>query len=288
MLDRYEQIKRRMLECARQDGDIEAVVAIGSSVRGTAEADEFSDLDLIIATRATESWCSGAYPARLGDVRISFVEPTLGGGQERRVIFEDDKDVDMIIFTPGQFRAAILHGTAQWVMNRGYAVLYDTGDYSALLRQHIRPQVPRPVMSAAEFANVVNDFYFHNIWACKKLRRGELWAAKQCVDGYLKNHLLKMIELYCAQRHGVDVWHDGRFLDRWADQDILEELKRCFARYDREETRRALLVTHGLFARLARAAAQALGYPYPQAAEECARRYLRASGMEREESKWTD
>lgn len=288
MLDRYEQIKRRMLECARQDADIEAVVAIGSSVRGTAEADEFSDLDLIIATWATESWCSGAYPARLGDVRISFVEPTLGSGQERRVIFEDDKDVDMIIFTPGQFRAAILDGTAQWVMNRGYAVLYDTGDYSALLRQHIRPQVPRPVMSAAEFANVVNDFYFHNIWACKKLRRGELWAAKQCVDGYLKNHLLKMIELYCAQRHGVDVWHDGRFLDRWADQDILEELKRCFARYDREKTRRALLATHGLFARLARAAAQALGYPYPQAAEECARRYLRASGMEREESKWTD
>lgn len=288
MLDRYEQIKRRMLECARQDGDIEAVVAIGSSVRGTAEADEFSDLDLIIATRATESWCSGAYPARLGDVRISFVEPTLGGRQERRVIFEDDRDVDMIIFTPDQFRTAILDGTAQWVMNRGYAVLYDSRDYSALLRQHIRPQIFQPMMSAAEFSNVVNDFYFHNIWACKKRRRGELWAAKQCVDGYLKNHLLKMIELYCAQRHSVDVWHDGRFIDRWADQDILEELKHCFARYDREETHRALLATHGLFARLARAAAQALGYPYPQGAEECARRYLRASGVEGEKSKWTD
>jgi aminoglycoside 6-adenylyltransferase len=75
---------------AEQDENIRAVIAIGSSVRSDVPADEFSDLDLIIATRDTEKWYSGEYPNRLGDVSISFIEPTLGGGRERRCIYDDD------------------------------------------------------------------------------------------------------------------------------------------------------------------------------------------------------
>jgi aminoglycoside 6-adenylyltransferase len=59
-------------------------------------------------------------------VSISFIEDTLGGGKERRCIYDEDKDVDMIVLTPEQFEAAIKEGVAQWVMNRGYMVLYDS------------------------------------------------------------------------------------------------------------------------------------------------------------------
>ena len=90
------------------------------------------------------------------------------------------------------------------------------------------------------------------------------------VDAYLKNQLLKMIELYCHIINGTDVWHDGRFIDRWADEFILLELKRCFAHYDTENVKAALVHTHHLFAKLARAVADKLGYKYPDQAEECA------------------
>lgn len=131
-----------------------------------------------------------------------------------------------------------------------------------------------PDMTEEEFLNMVNDFYFHNIWAGKKLLRGELWCAKMSVDAYLKNHLLKMTELYCHKVNGTDVWHDGRFIDKWADDFILHELKNCFAHYETEDAKSALISTHHLFAKLAREVANKLDYEYPEQAEKCAENFL--------------
>ncbi len=33
------------------------------------------------------------------------------------------------------------------------------------------------------------------------------------------------------------VWHDGRFIDRWADDWILEKLELCFAHYEESDIR---------------------------------------------------
>jgi aminoglycoside 6-adenylyltransferase len=238
------------------------------------KADEYSDLDLFVVTANTEPWFSGEYPKRFGNVNISFIEDTLGGGKERRCIYDEDKDVDMLVFTPEQFEAAIKEGVAQWVMNRGYAVLYDSMDFTSLLEKHITLSVTAPSMTEDEFLNMINDFYFHNIWAYKKLKRGEIWSAKISVDSYLKNYLLRMIELYCYKVSGVDVWHDGRFIDRWAGEEILSEIKECFAHYDKDDIKRALIKTHELFARITRELAEVEGYEYPTNAEKCARAYL--------------
>ena len=273
-MDRYIQIKSKILEYAESDEDIKAIVAIGSTTRSEVKADEYSDLDLFVVTANTEPWFSGEYPKRFGNVSISFIEDTLGGGKERRCIYDEDKDVDMIVLTPEQFEAAIKEGVAQWVMNRGYAVLYDSMDFTSLLEKYITISVTAPVMSEDEFSNIVNDFYFHNIWAYKKLKRGEIWSAKISVDSYLKNYLLRMIELYRSKVAGLDVWHDGRFFDSWAGDEILSEISECFAHYDKDDIRKALIKTHELFARITKELAETLGYEYPTGAEACAKAYL--------------
>ena len=180
----------------------------------------------------------------------------------------------MIVLTPEQFEAAIKEGVAQWVMNRGYEVLYDAMDFTSLLKKHITHSISSPFMPEDEFLNMINDFYFHNIWAYKKLKRGEIWSAKTCVDSYLKRYLLRMIELYCSKVSGVDVWHDGRFIDRWADEKILADLKDCFAHYDKDDIKKALIKTHELFACITRELAEIEGYEYPTGAEKCAKAYL--------------
>lgn len=47
-MDRYQKIKERLLSVAEQNGDVQAIIAIGSTVRDYAKADEFSDMDLIL------------------------------------------------------------------------------------------------------------------------------------------------------------------------------------------------------------------------------------------------
>ncbi len=274
MPDRYADIKNKLCELAEKDEDIRAVIAIGSYTRKDSPADQFSDLDLIIVTTVPESWYSGEYPAKLGEVGISFIEPTLGGGAERRCIYGADRDVDMIIFTPEQFGKALTDVVAEWVMDRGYELLCDKEDYTIWIPRYVSTKVSREVMSADEFVNLVNDFYFHNIWAYKKLKRGEMWSAVMCINGYLKERLLKIIEQYHMCIYDCDVWHDGRFLDRWADPYVVEDLEECFARYYYPDCVSALEATHTLFARLARELAEKLGYPYPKGAEKCAAGYI--------------
>lgn len=266
MNDRYSAIRGRVLAVAETDENIMAVVAIGSSTRTRFVADEYSDLDLIIVTYDTESWLYGSIPDQLGDMKISFVEPTLGGGTERRVMYENALDVDMIVFTPAQFETVVRDGTAGWVCNRGYSVLYDAMDFKSLMADFVSCGIRRPDMTKDEYINTVNDFSFHTVWASKKLLRGEMWSAKMCIDAYLKNHLLRMAEMYCSLKYNADVWHDGRFLDTWADGEIRNSLCGCFAHYDKDEMISALFETQKLFTRLARSVAEMKGYECPNAA----------------------
>lgn len=272
--DRYRDIKLNICGYAQQDKTIKAVIAIGSSTRSDMPADEYSDLDLIIVTDSPDRWYSGEYQELFGNVSISFIEPTLVGGRERRCVYDDDRDVDMIIFTPEQFGKVLREGVAEWVMNRGWKLLYDGGDHAEMIPQFVERKVTHEIMSAEKFENTVNDFFFHNIWACKKLRRGELWSAIMCIDTYLNNLLLKMIEQYQLCVDDTDVWHDGRFLDRWADKSVLDELKNCFAHYDKDDCKSALLATHKLFVRLARTVADKRGHAYSEKVEKCALSYI--------------
>lgn len=273
-MDKYLEIKENLLAYAKKDTDVTAIIAFGSSTRKDIKADEFSDLDLFIVTKNPDKWFSGEIPALFGNINISFIESTIGGGKEKRIIYDEDKDVDMIILTPEQMESAIREGIASWVMNRGYHVMYDVNGVTKLLEEFVKPVVTKPDMSEEVFNNMVNDFYFHNIWAYKKLKRGELWSAKMNVDAYLKNYLLRMIEYYCYLMNGVDVWHDGRFIDRWAEPSILKDLSECFAHYDTEDVKSALIHTHQLFARLSKEIAYKKGFTYPDKARICAAKYL--------------
>ncbi len=264
MTDRYSEIKRRMLDIATADKSIKAIVAIGSSTRSEVKADEYSDLDLLIATDDTESWLYGNTPDKLGEIKISFVEDSLGGTKERRILYDNALDVDMIVFTPEQFKNVIKEGVAEWVCNRGYSVLYDTMDFGILLAENVSRKTNHNVLTESEYINIVNDFCFHIVWASKKILRGELWTAKMCIDAYLKNHLLKMIEMYSVCKYKTDVWHDGRFLDRWADDNIKNTLPKCFAHYEKEDMISALSETKALFTKTAKETAEIIGYHYPE------------------------
>ncbi|MCR5120968.1 MAG: aminoglycoside 6-adenylyltransferase [Ruminococcus sp.] len=273
--DRYSEIKSRLRQFAENNKEVHAVIAIGSSTRTDLPADKYSDLDVIIVTEEPDGWYSGEYSSLLGKVSISFIEPTLGGGKERRCIFDEDKDVDMLIFTPEQFDKALSDGAAQWVMNRGYEIIFDRAGYSESVGKYVKPVVNSPKMTEAEFANIVGNFYFHIIWGSKKLLRGELWSAVICVNSYLKSMLLKMIEQYHIAASDTDVWHDGRFLDRWAEPEVLNALSSCFSHYDNTDCENAIKATHALFAKLSRAVAEKRGYNYPYEAESCAARFLK-------------
>ena len=270
-MDRFADIKSTLLEYAHRDGEIHGVITVGSAARTKEPADEYSDL--VIVTDTPEKWISGEYPARLGEICISFTEKTVIGSTERRVLYNGSRDVDFVALTPEMCLSALESGEAALLLGRGYTVLYDGCGLAEGLRPISMPV--RPLPSCAELMNLTNDYFFHTVWTAKKILRGEYWTAILCLDAYLKVNLQEMLA-FRAGLDGRDTWHGGRFLEKWADPEAVQTMKDCFARYGRADLVRALTASAELYARIAREAFERAGFSgYPEKAEKTALDYLK-------------
>jgi aminoglycoside 6-adenylyltransferase len=204
----------------------------------------------------------------MGQPWLSFLERTPDGGFERRVLFEGGLDVDFVPASVDGFRQQLAGGLPELeadIFRRGFTVLVDKDGLAEQITA-VQGQQPVPIpTSETEYLDVVNDFWFHTVWTAKHLRRGELWWAKSCCDGYLKNLLLRMLEFHAlaSQDPDFDTWMRGRFLETWADPRAVAALPQIFAHYEETDIWRALLATMELFRWLAFETADilALGYP---------------------------
>jgi len=247
---------------------------VGSQARAEVPADDWSDLDIVIfhndPARLIESteWFQ-----EFGTVVLSMVESTaVGGSRERRVLYSEGKDVDFAVFPSAAARLLTSSPEGLSVLGRGFVILLDKDHLLGELQRVTRSSGPESVAVPApeEFLANVSDFYYHLLWVAKKLRRGETWTAKMGCDGYLKRLLVRMIEwnTIATAPTRVDVWHDGRFLDRWASPEVRSQLPGTFARYEAVDLSRALDETSRLYSRLARQVAERFGWKYPEEAED--------------------
>lgn len=273
------KLSEQLTEYARDESRIQAVLLFGSRSRKDHPADVYSDYDFLILTTDsgyflhTDGWLE-----RFGPVRISFLEPTLAGGMERRVCFDNAVDADFLFLPADRVSELVQDQEVGELLSRGCELLVDKIAMSELL-----PRLPVPrgtVLSEAEFQNLAQTFAFHILWAAKKIGRGELWTAKQCIDGYMKQLLRQMLE--CREKAGrgdtFDCWHDGRFLDQWLDGKFAARLPETFGGYDATDLVRALFLTAELFSDAAKEAAEKRHFRYPAEAMEYAMRQFRSIG----------
>ena len=259
-----------IVQFAETSDQVSVLVLVGSQARTQMKADAYSDIDLIMVVKDADPFIrSDAWLQAIGSVYISFTEHTIDGQMEKRVMFDDAQDVDFVIMNESAALQALKQGDAAGILSRGYRVLVDKL-HLAMPQPHLLPAftpATEPV-----FNNMVQDFWFHTVWSTKKLLRGEVWAAKFCVDGYMKQRLLWMIEQHehIVRKSGGDTWYGGRFIDRWAEENILRDLSQSFAHYDRADIAQALTKTMRLFRRLAVEVADNSGFAYPAHADDYA------------------
>lgn len=128
------------------------------------------------------------------------------------------------------------------------------------------PEKAEKLPTESSWLETSHDFLYHVVWAAKKARRGELWVAKSSCDGYQKNLLLLLIEWHARAKGQRDTWHKGRYLERWADSAVLEQLPGTFASYTLADVQRALVANLRFYERFGREIASAFGYNFPDEA----------------------
>lgn len=279
-------LETSIVQWAAARPDIHALAVVGSYAQTDRPADPYSDLDLLLVVDDPGRYLDDAgWLDAIAHPRITFTEPTaLGIERERRVLFDGGLEVDFV-FLPATLLdqllaappGAPLRVAVASVLARGCRVLFDRdGRLGRLVTELLGEPPPAPALPGpAAMDEFIQDFWYHAVWSARRLRRGELWAAHQCCDAYMKQLLLRMLEWNSwARDPQVDTWHGGRFLEQWADARTLTHLRSAFARYDESAIWLALFTTMDLFRSLAEETCTRLGYLYPTDADQYATRLV--------------
>lgn len=264
----YAQLEHDFIAWAKTQPAICAALVIGSRARIVHPADEWSDLDLIVFTTEAAAYGSnGEWLGQFGEIWISVMNYIGHGDPEWLVVYSDGLKID-IAFTavdadvPFDLQQTVDASPYQDVISRGARVLFDRSFAPTAL--HINPIEPALLPTPDQFTTLIHHAWLDAMRVVKFIKRGDLWRAKRYCDGELKQHLLTLFEWHARTIDpSRDVWHDGRFIDEWADPRTLARLPNTFAAYSTDDLWRALFATRDLFRSLSIEIADRLGFPYP-------------------------
>jgi aminoglycoside 6-adenylyltransferase len=267
-----QELIDRFTAWAQDQPDIRAGVILGSRARSEMPADSLSDLDLLVIARDPLIYLSNvSWLLTFGEPGLTFVESTaVGDFRERRVLFKDGRDVDFSVVPAAAIQQMLdqqVPVEIADVFRRGFKILVDKDRLAERLTDRSRwPEKAEQLPTESSWRETSNDFLYHVVWAAKKARRGELWVAKSSCDGYQKNLLLLLIEWHARAKGQRDTWHNGRYLERWADSAVLQQLPGTFASYTLADVQRALLANLRSYEKFGREIANAFGYNFPDEA----------------------
>jgi len=246
---RMELIAAAVSDWAAEREDIKALLLVGSQARDNASADRWSDLDLIFLVDDPAHYTEDAgWLREFGTPVVTFLEATLDGHWERRVLYETGEDVDFVLFPVSIEQSLEGSEGAADLLARGYRVLIDRVGVEERLARIAAKDTVASSPTQRELVELTSDFWYHALWTAKKLRRGEVFTAIDCLDGYMKARLVTLMAWHAlAIDPSVDTWHAGRFLERWADPGALAQLEKAYAHYDLRDVARALWETIDLF-----------------------------------------
>ena len=247
-----------VLQWARQDDHIRALVLTGSLARDDGATDEFSDLDIQVITADVKRFTrDDSWLDSLGEVWIRF--PLNQDAPYRLVWFRGGIKVDFQFLNLSDIRPTAL--TDEYA--RGYQILLDKDDLFRDLPPSPRVFPPEPLPTSAALRDAINEFWFEALHVAQFIRRREFWVVKHR-DWTMKQDLLRML-VWHARATGPQPTNTGiigRGIARWTDDDSNEAIKQIWASWNPTALWGALLLQMDLFRRLSLELHQRLSYEY--------------------------
>lgn len=226
-IDDYAALERRLIAWAQTQPALRAAVVVGSRAR-SGPAHPLSDLDCVLFTTTPEAYAGvDGWLRALGPLVLAVRNATGAGDPEWLALYAGGFKADFVLRpTPENASLADRMRASPYrrVYQRGVRALFNHGGAPDLPADWLAEPVAPPARpSADEFAAEVQGAWYAADRAARMLARGDLWRAKQQVDGALKQRLLQMLAWHAAARpdDGPDerpaIWDDGRYLSAWAE-----------------------------------------------------------------------
>lgn len=251
-----------IINWAKSQDDIRAVIVTGSLSRNDGSVDEWSDLDVeLVCTELTPSRLSADWVADIGEVWICF--PADKQSHFRLIWFTGGHKVDFQLQTVAEKQAMITTGKLSDEYKRGYNVALDKDNlYSQMpASPNIFPIPDLP--SKHEVHEIINEFWFEAIHVAQFIRRREFWVVK-FRDWTMKCDLLQMLEWHArlSNNPSPNTWIIGKRIHQWANKDSFQAIQKIWSGWDAQANWDSLFVMLDLFDKLSSDVAHTLDYDY--------------------------
>lgn len=267
-----------ILNYARNDDNIRAVLLNGSRANPNAPKDIFQDYDIAcLVNDVTPYMRNPEIPKRFGEILIlqepedmQDPPPENVGTYTYLTQFKDGNRIDLG-FLP-------LDRLDEWIKDSHTIVLADKdnflGDIPPASDRDYLPKKP----TDKQFQDCCNEFWWCTPYVAKGLWRGELTYAKYMMDVVVREEqLMKMLVWYFGIKTDFKEAPGkfGKYIKRRVEPEIWAELEKTYSDADFENIWHSLFTMGNLFRRLAKSVAAEFGFQYPQRDDDNISEFIR-------------
>lgn len=256
------QIKTLLLNMARADERIRAVLLNGSRVNAAIIKDEYQDFDVVFVVKALEDFTSNhQWIEVFGQTIITQLPDEMGIGQTSEnsfgylMLFSDGNRIDLTLYPvnliqPNHWADSL---TICWL------------DKDALFTGLPQPTDADYLITAPtlnQFADTCNEFWWVSTYVVKGLARQQIPYAKEMMETVVRPQFMKMIswKIGTENNFSVSFGKSGKFIRHFLGESFYQQLLTTYADTGIEANWRALIGMTELFTSLSTEVVSQLGF----------------------------
>jgi aminoglycoside 6-adenylyltransferase len=266
-----------IVDTARNDERIRAVIMNGSRANPDAPRDRFQDFDIVyIVTDVAPFRYNYEWIKRFGEIMIMQMPedmqdppPSRDGGFTYLMQFTDGNRIDLGIYPLAKLDERRADSLSVLLLDKDALV----GPLAPANESDYLPQPP----TAKAFADCCNEFWWVCPYVAKGLWREEVLYAKYFLDHFVRDQVMKMAAWYVGTRteFSRNPGKCGKYLKQYLEPELWEMLLKTYSDADYDNTWEALYATCNLFRRLALQVAEHFGFVYRHEDDERVSAHLR-------------
>ncbi|WP_263703443.1 aminoglycoside 6-adenylyltransferase [Bacillus thuringiensis] len=267
-----------IINTAKEDERIRAVIMNGSRVNPHVKRDCFQDYDIMYVVNEIQSFTSNHnWIRRFGEIMIvqmpeemSLVPPDGDGKFPYLMQFMDGNRIDLTLVPVELINNFVGQDSlSKLLLDKDNCIeeFPPASDKDYLIKKP----------TEKEFLDCCNEFWWCSTNVAKGLWREELSYVKGMLEGPVRDMLIVMLEWHIGMKTDftVNAGKFGKHFEQYFEKDMWEQFKRAFSNAEYENTWESFFVMGDLFREVANEIANAYGYRYPQGDDDRVTSYLK-------------
>ncbi|HHZ5404391.1 aminoglycoside 6-adenylyltransferase [Bacillus anthracis] len=267
-----------IMNTAKEDERIRAVIMNGSHVNPNVKKDCFQDFDIIYAVKDIRSFTSNHnWIHRFGAImmvqmpeEMSLIPADEDGKFPYLMQFMDGNRIDLTLVPVELINNFVRQDSlSKLLLDKDNCM---EGFPPASDKDYL---IKKP--TEKEFLDCCNEFWWCSTNVAKGLWREELSYVKGMLDGPVRDMLIVMLEWHIGMKTDfiVNAGKFGKHFEKYIEKDMWVQFKRTFSNAEYENIWESFFVMGNLFREVANEIANAYGYPYPQGDDDRVTSYLK-------------